>query len=317
MDTQLRHFTPACILTHSLTHLGSWVVLSVLCTLSPTPSRPSTLRSMISMSFDILLTESFIHWFYLVPTIYFVINAILRWGNRWPKTVEGTRGADIVAYELTSCFVCLFVGLAGSYAWLNMCTSCNFDSIENDRIYGRSEYFEKYLAAPLLSYQFWNFVICLVIDEMRDVLLLVHHVASGLCALFSVHPFLQYYGLFFFGVPEITSVPLTFVSLTKSFPSLKTDYPIMYEMNKWTFGILFLVIRLAMWTYVSVFYWIDTVHLLTAVDAPEPHSMFVVGYYCFANVVLTGMQYFWGFKIIAQVTGEELPSEEAIKKKKK
>jgi hypothetical protein len=56
-----------------------------------------------------------------------------------------------------------------------------------------------------------------------------------------------------------------------------------------------------MWTYVSVFYWIDTVHIVTAEN--PPHSMFVVGYYCFANVVLTGMQYFWGYKIVTQITG--------------
>jgi hypothetical protein len=170
------------------------------------------------------------------------------------------------------------------------------------------------LAAPLLSYQFWNFVIGLVMAEMRDGVMLLHHAASGLCALFSVHPFLQYYGLFFFGVPEITSVPLTFVSMTKSFPFLKTDYPYIYEMSKWSFGVLFLLIRLVLWTYVSVFYWIDTVHLIQEGTA---HSMFVVGYYCFANVVLTSMQYFWGYKIITQIMNDGKEVKTVSDKKKK
>jgi hypothetical protein len=265
--------------------------------------------------YGILLTDSFVNWVIGVPVLYLLLNGFLRWTDWFPKTVGGSLGADMVAYELTSCFVCFYVGVAGSIAWLNLCFDCNFESIENDRIYGRSVYFEHHLAAPLLSYQFWNFVISLVIAEMRDGVMLIHHIASGLCALFSVHPFLQYYGLFFFGAPEVTSVPLTFVSLTKSFPFLKSDYPYVYELSKWSFGVLFLLIRLVMWTYVSVFFWMDIVH---HIQSDTVHSAFVVGYYCFANVILTGMQYFWGYKIVSQIMddGDEKLENTSDKKKK-
>ena len=97
---------------------------------------------------------------------------------------------------------------------------------------------------------------------MRDVLMLLHNMASFLCALFSVYPFLQYYGLFFFGCPEITSVPLSFISMTRSFPFLKDNNPFLYEICKWSFGVLFLLVRLVMWTYVSFFFWIDIWHLI-------------------------------------------------------
>lgn len=267
--------------------------------------------------YSVLLTDVwFLYWFAGVPVLYFVINGLLRLGNRLPNTLQGTNGSDMLAFELTSCFICLYVGVAGTIGWLNLCSNCDFEDIEMDRTYGRSIYFEHHLAAPLLTYQFWNFMICLIMTELRDGVMLIHHAASGLCALFSLHPFLQYYGLFFFGVPEVTSVPLTFITTSRCFPFLKTDYPYIYEISKWSFGVLFLLIRLVMWTYVSVWYWIDTVHLIR--DG-NPHSLFVVGYYCFANVVLTGMQYFWGYKIIQQIRygGDEATRTPEKKKKTK
>ena len=265
---------------------------------------------LLSKMYSLLLTDVFINWAIGVPVLYFILNVLLRWANRLPKTLKGSNGSDIMAYELTSCFVCFYVATAGTMGWFNLCSDCDFESIENDRNFGRSVYFEQHLAAPMLSYQFWNFVFCLALPEMREGVMLLHHIASGLCALFSVHPFLQYYGLFYFGIPEITSVPLTYVSMSKSFPFLKTDYPYIYEMSKWSFGVLFLLIRLVMWTYVTVFYWIDSVDL---VRNGTPHSMFVVGYYWFANVVLTGMQYFWGYKIISQMSNG---GHEVVRKKK-
>ena len=256
--------------------------------------------SLVSM-YSFLWSDTFITWLVGIPVLYLIVNILIRlglFGGQWPKTVRGTDGASMLAFEIVSCSICLYVGVAGTIAWFKLCSSCDLEGIENDKLYGRSIFFEEHLAAPLLSYQFWNFVICLVIREMRDKVMLLHHVSSGLCALFSLHPFLQYYGLFFFGVPEVTSVPLTFVSLTKSFPFLKTNYPQVYEVSKWSFGVLFLVIRLVMWTHVSVYYWMDTVTLIRSGAA---HSNFVLFYYCFANVVLSGMQYFWGYKIVSQM----------------
>ena len=250
--------------------------------------------------YSVLSSEYFVIWGVGIPVLYFLLSGVLRCGNWLPKTVRGSDGSDMMAYSIVACFCCFYVGVAGSMAWFNVCPGCDLEDITQDRMYGRSEFFERHLAAPLLTYQFWNFVFCVVVAEMRDATTLVHHVASGLCPYFSVHPFLQYYGVFFYGVPEVSSVPLTYITLSKCFPFLKTEYPNIYQLSKWSFGLLFVIIRLVMWTYVTVFYWIDSVDL---VRNGTPHSMFVVGYYWFANVVLTGMQYFWGYKIIQQMCG--------------
>jgi hypothetical protein len=248
---------------------------------------------------SILVTDIFVTWAGLIPVLYILVNVFLRIASRGiPRTVRGTDGPSMMAFELVSCFCCFYVGVAGTMAWFDICPDCDLENIKADRIYGQSDFFERHLSAPLLTYQLWNFVFCLTVTELRDPVALVHHFASGLCAYFSLHPYLQYYGLFFYGVPEVSSVPLTFLSLSKSFPFLKTDYPRVYSLSKWSFGILFLIIRLVMWTRNSILYWVETMQLVTT---GTPHSMFVVGFYCFANVVLTSMQYFWGYKIILQM----------------
>jgi hypothetical protein len=260
------------------------------------------------------LADIFVIWGCGIPLLYVVVNMFLRAGFSLPPTKRGSDGPNMMAFDLVSCFCCFYVGIAGTMAWFSLCPGCDLADIENDKIYGRSHFFEKHLGAPLLTYQFWNFVFCASVTELRDTITLLHHVASGLCAFFSMHPFLQYYGLFFYGVPEVTSVPLTFVSLCKSFPFLKTDYPRLHEISKWTFGILFLIIRLILWTYVSAMFWMDTVNLVLH---GTPHSMFVVGYYCIANVILTSMQYFWGYKIISQMLNGGKEKKKSSDNKKK
>mmetsp|Transcript_26922 Transcript_26922/g.45449 ORF Transcript_26922/g.45449 Transcript_26922/m.45449 type:complete len:269 (-) Transcript_26922:213-1019(-) len=267
---------------------------------------------------DMILTNDHAKlWLVGIPLLYGIVNSYLRVVCSLPKTVRGSNGPNMMAFDLVSCFCCFYVGVAGCMAWFNYCPGCDLADIESDKMYGRSIFFETHLGVPLLTYQLWNFLFSLAVKELRDPVSLLHHIASGLCAFFSMHPFLQYYGLFFYGVPEVSSVPLTIVSLSKSFPFIKEDYPRLHNIGKWTFGVLFIIIRLVMWTYTSAFYWIDIVRLLTS-DEP-PHSMFVVGFFCFSNLLLTSMQYFWGYKIIRQMLngGHEVKKVKVGKEKAK
>lgn len=258
------------------------------------------------------LTDSVWKWGVGIPILFAVITCALRWGQQWPKTVRGSNGADMVAYTIVSAVCCTYVGVAGCIAWFDMCHDCDLDDIKSDKIYGRSDFFEAHLSAPLLTYQFWNFVFCLGVTELRDAVTLIHHIASGLCALFSFHPFLQYYGLFFYGVPEVSSVPLGYVTLAKCFPFLKTDYPLIHSVSKWVFAVLFILIRLVLWTQVTFFYWVDTLKLIQGGDA---HSMVIVVYFCVANVILTSMQYYWGYIIVRQMFSGSSESKKKDKKK--
>ena len=245
-----------------------------------------------------IVNERLVQWTIGIPCVYSLVNVFVRLGFRCPYTVRGTVGANMVAFVAVSCLCCMYVGVAGSLAWLNMCGNCDVVEIGKDRLYGRSEFFELHLAVPLLTYQFWNFVICLVVAELREGVPLIHHLSSGLCALFTMRPYLQYYGLFFFGMPELSSVPLAFVTLSKCFPVLKSNYPVVHAVSRWSFGVLFLIIRLIIWTYVSCHFWIDVCLLLSEGGGK---FNFAMGYFCFAHLLLTAMQYYWGHTIVTQM----------------
>lgn len=249
---------------------------------------------------DFLLSEIVSRWALGIPAAYAVVFGLVRSAGWEVNTVRGTDGAVMIAYETTAVLLCLYVSIAGCLVWLNYCSDCDLGNVESDKMYGRSLFFEQHICVPLMCYQFWNFIFCLVIDELRQGMFLVHHMASGLCAFNGMHPFLQYYGMFFCSLPEITSVPLGFICMTKHFPFLKGMYPRCYDVNKWLFGVFFLIVRIFLWTYFSVLFWIDIIQLL---QQGEAHSVLVVVYSCFANVILSTMQYFWGYKIVIQMLG--------------
>jgi hypothetical protein len=60
----------------------------------------------------------------------------------------------------------------------------------------------------------------------------MHHcLVITLSAWVITHQYMQYYCIFFFGVPEISSVPLTLVDLFKQIPTLRARYPMLNEVH--------------------------------------------------------------------------------------
>jgi hypothetical protein len=63
-------------------------------------------------------------------------------------------------------------------------------------------------------------------------IMLMHHVLVIILSAWVVtHQYMHYYCIFFFGVPEVSSVPLTFVDLFKQIPSLRARFPIVNEVR--------------------------------------------------------------------------------------
>ena len=98
-------------------------------------------------------------------------------------------------------------------------------------------------------------------------------------------------------------MPLTLVDIFKYFPEMKEKFSWLNEVSRVVFALLFLSIRLVIWPYVSYYFWVGSWDLLKSGTA---HSTFAVGYFLFANVFLTGLQFFWGHKIF----GFLLPKKE-------
>ena len=130
--------------------------------------------------------------------------------------------------------------------------------------------------------------------------------------------------MFFFGVAELTNIPLTIIDVFKYLPALKQNYPNLNEFFRSSFAILFIILRLILWPIYCYEFWIHSLQLvvvglnnnntpntiasaintlLTILNVTplashiQCHSLFVVCFFLFANVLLTLLQFYWGVTI--------------------
>ena len=248
------------------------------------------------MDHGIPMTPSFIGWGIFVPVTFFGLVVTFRAMDLWPhKTRRGSRASDIMAFEIMAGLCVLYLAVFGCIAFFDLLPD-HFDyneAVENV-FYGRSTFVENHLIAPMISYQFWNFLLCLFNADLRDLPMIGHHLVTGSLAYFGLHPYLHGRAMFFFGFAEFTNVPLTFVDIFKYFPELKEKYSLVNEVSRVIFAVSFIIIRLIIWPYVSYEFWLGSYDLLSSGKA---HSNFVVSFFLFANLFLTGLQFLWGSKI--------------------
>ena len=128
--------------------------------------------------------------------------------------------------------------------------------------------------------------------------MIIHHLA--VICVGSVTAFIscgfRYYTPFFYGMIEISSVPLSVMNAFKNNPEWIKAYPGVYSKVRLVFGITFLIVRVVLWTPI---YWnffsLASMHLYSShvVSAQIILSLFIL-----ASLVLTMLQYFWASKII-------------------
>ena len=166
----------------------------------------------------------------------------------------------------------------------------------------------------MLAYQAWNLVASMLMNEFRGIQMIVHHVLTGSLGYFGLYPYLHFQGLFFFGVTEVTNIPLTAVDFFKQFKNYAKDYPGVYSASRTIFGVSFILVRLIWWPIVCYSFWKDSIELYMSGNA---HSNFVVLAFLVANILLTGLQFIWGRLIVAAVLGSGEKAASKTSKKKK
>jgi hypothetical protein len=248
------------------------------------------------MDHPIPMTAPFIGWFIAVPVSYIVFVVLFRQLDLWPtKTRGGSRASDMMAFLLVAGICVTYLGIAGCIAWFRFFPEyIEYDTMDNNHFYGKSQFVEDHLIAPMLAYQGWNLLLCFLNKDLMDPAMIGHHLVTGSLAYFGLAPYLHYHGLFFFGFAEVTNIPLTFVDIFKYMPELKEKIPIFNEVCRITFAVSFIIIRLIIWPFISFDFVKGSIALL---QSGKAHSNFVVGFFVFANVFLTGLQFFWGSKI--------------------
>jgi hypothetical protein len=236
-------------------------------------------------------------WSIFIPSLHLLILLFFRSYNSFPHfTRKGSRSSDIIAIEITSTVCVTWFSIIGSIGYLNLFgfTDGN-DLYEAGKFYGYSRFVHLQLITPMLVYQLWNLIACLVHNEYRDIPSLGHHIVTAGLAYCGFNPFAQYYALFYFGIAELTTIPLNFVNTFKNVPQLAQSYPAFYQHCRTVFAISFLLIRTIWWPIVSYGLFLACVDLISSETA---HSVPVICYFLFSNLFLTSLQFYWGYLII-------------------
>lgn len=247
------------------------------------------------MDHSIPLTKTFYLWSIIPPISYILLILLFRLINLYPnKCKKGSRASDILSFQIVAGICLAYLGINGVILWFNLNSNYTMDNLIKDKYHAREEFVENFLLLPMLSYQFWQIILCFILNDLFDVAMIAHHILTFLLAYICLHPVLHYYVCFYFGLAEITNLPLTIIDTFKYFPDLGEKFYYLNRFCKYSFASLFFIIRIFYWTYITFNMLLFLVPLCWNGNA---HNIYVIFYFLFAATFLTGLQYFWGYKI--------------------
>lgn len=243
----------------------------------------------------------FLGWAVGIPVAHAACTLAFRVAGVFPeRSKKGCRGSDIVAFALVASLLVTYVTITGTLGFFNLFDVLDTVEVFTDKFYAQSSYVENYLVYPMLCYQVWNLTMCLILAEFRTPDAIGHHIVTGCLAYFGFAPYAQYYALFYFGVAEASSIPLNLLDIFKFLPHLSEKYPAVQNAVKTAFALAFFAIRIVVWPFISYELFFGCIELFKNGTA---HSTFVVGFFLFANLFLTFLQFYWGFLIGRKALG--------------
>lgn len=248
-------------------------------------------------------------WFVGVPIAYFAIVKLFRLADMWDfKTRGGSRASDIMAFEIVAGISVTYLGLAGVIVTFGLLGVTDGIELSKDIYYKKSQFIVEHLIYPMITFQGWNVLLCFFCKDLRDPAMIGHHLVTASLAYFGLHPYLHGGAMFFFGVAELTNIPLTVYDVFKYFKTIGfiEKYPLTYSLSSQIFGVSFIILRLIVWPYKSYQFWVGSMDLLTTGKA---HSNFVVGFFLVANIFLTLLQFYWGSLIVGSLIGKKPKKE--------
>lgn len=221
-----------------------------------------------------------------------------------------------VAYQATNLSVNLTLGLYGIYHYNATVPLLSTLSV-TQRITGFDQYVN--FACLQIGYNIWAIPVGIfIVKESRTML--VHHIAticvSGISTS-SITGF-RYHTPFFFGLIEISSVPLAIVNYCKDNKQwAETNIPTVSALIKPIFAIMFLSTRVIMWTPNIYDVLRNCAILIWTCESLS--TKFGMSVFFVAVVFLTSLQYYWGvlvvqglIKIVEQVRVKKVPDVKKV-----
>lgn len=155
------------------------------------------------------------------------------------------------------------------------------------------------------GFQLYDLVATIMEKDVCKLEHILHHsfaLSTALAGSADGGPWCLYYCIFFFAIVEVSSVPLCAVDLYRQLPIL-LKLPLHSAINevcRVVFALSFLVVRCLFFPCLMAFrLWPDMASAYIAGDVRVSMPVFV--WMMFASIFLTGLQLFWGYKIVKVV----------------
>lgn len=122
-----------------------------------------------------------------------------------------------------------------------------------------------------------------------------HHLMTALSTGIALHPFGHTRANIFFGITELSTLPLDVIDLFKGFKELRKRFPTTELACKVSFALSFLLLRVVLVTYSSYGFQRD-LYLLYATGTA--HSLPVLAFSVVSNLFIVFLQLYWSSLII-------------------
>ena len=239
------------------------------------------------------------YWFLAINVAYICVDVGLHANNLYIGTTKnGTLKSQLASYDAVSFLCVVYFGLAGIVGtvmeWIDP-TIARVEPMNELELYVTHPYAVTYLLHAMVAYQMWNTYICIYLKEYRSFINIIHHLLSCVTAWAILdYNFGQKHFLYFGGIVEVSTIPLTFITHFNTFPELKTKYASFHKINSVVFALSFFCARTLLWPYVSIAFWRDVINAYNA-SGIQSYS----GLLCFSisYVIITGLQLYWSVKI--------------------
>ena len=203
---------------------------------------------------------------------------------------------DLIAFQYT-CFIPL--ALLGGLGFICMLRPA--PATPTARMYSEQRY-ERLILSVSQSFQYWDFLMTIMVPFHRSAIMLAHHVLAFLVSYYgSRYTSLLYYGSFFCGASEVSSIGLCFVDLNNILGEYYSGSWV--EAIKVYFVITFFIFRIALWmfSYMPKLF-SDAMYVLELdTDVCRKGLGWQIRGFCVICLLLAALQLFWFGIIIKEV----------------
>lgn len=189
-------------------------------------------------------------WFIGTPVVWYALLKLFRSLGWWShKTRKGARTSDIMAFLVVAEISVTYLGIAGlilNQGWFG--TGAELTSVTADPMYGHSPFVINHLIYPMVTFQLWNVLLCLFTPDLNVPEMIGHHLVTAALGYFALNPYLHGCN-FFFGVAELTNIPLTLYDAFKyqKVVGWHEKYPLWYSLAQNSFALSFFLVRIVWW----------------------------------------------------------------------